>query len=274
MNISTIRVNAIRKIKPLSRYVRFALDENVCRQDASDNLLLTGWVIHRKRRIRRVILGSRGKPLAHGNLTVQRPRVRELYPGYPDATRAGFNFHMSALPVGKYELTAELENGKVCALAELELVHHKQPRLLFMHIPKAAGSTVNRFLASHYPDSHHAVHIESNPDWQSDLDRIRTLNFISGHVPLPVLARNLNLNEYFKVTVVREPFAQLVSHLAWVRRLSDPGEEQRLSRHPRYIQEFARKLKMTDLSQPAAISALIARFEDIERRLVENCHVR
>ena len=274
MKNSLIRVKAIRKIKPLPRNIRFALDENVSLQGDSDRLLLTGWVIHRDEPVKQVTITRRDQTLAHGKLIVGRPRVQELYPDSPDSEQAGFSFYAAGLDSGNYELAAELENGEVLALARLELVQSSPQKLLFMHIPKAAGSTVNRFFASHYADSQHAIHIESNPDWQSDPDKIRALDFVSGHVSLPFLAKKLNLDEYFKVTVVREPFAQLVSHLAWIRRLADPGEVKRLERHPPYIQEFARKLRTADLSGPAAIANVCAHLEDLERRLVDNCLVR
>ena len=273
-DVPVVRVNATRKLKAFRRALRFALDEHVFRQNAAQRLDLSGWVIHRKRSVRSVILRKTGKTLAQGELTVHRPGVNQKFPGYPDAGRAGFEFSLTAPPTGNFELIAEFDNGKRTRLANIELVRSSQPKLLFMHIPKAGGSSVNRFLASHYARNRHAIHIESNPDWHADASEIRRLEFVSGHVPLPILARKLNLDDYFRITVLREPYSQLASHLAWVRRLADTGQEERFANHPAYAQKFAQKLKAADLSNPGALASLFAGLEEPEQRLVENCQVR
>ncbi len=199
---------------------------------------------------------------------------KSCIPRSPDAPQAGYRLEVASSPGERYQIEIELESGKRWKLAELRLHQHEQPKLLFMHIPKAAGSSVNRFLAGHYSRSKHVVHIESDPDWQQNPDRIRQLDFISGHVPLPQLARKLNLDDYRKLTVLREPYAQLASHLAWIRRLADPGEEQRLERHPGYIQALSRKLSAIEFSDPASLRSLISGLNESETRLLDNCQVR
>ena len=147
-------------------------------------------------------------------------------------------------------------------------------KLLFMHIAKAAGSTVNAYFAEHYSEEQYAVHIESNEKWQSSPDELESLSFLSGHISLPVLGKKLDLEDYYKVTVIREPCAQLCSHLAWVKRLAMPGEEKRLKQHPEYIQLFARKLAATDFTSPEKLKTLIDSLAEREARLIENCQTR
>lgn len=274
MNVSVTRVRLIRKLKFLTRQLHFDFDDEVFRQDASQQLVVSGWVIHRSVPIKQVLLRRAGDIVAAAGLEFNRPRVEELYPHSPDAAGAGYRLELSASPGERYKVEIELESGKRWVLAELELQLQEQPKLLFMHIPKAAGSTVNRFLASHFSGSRHVLHIESDPDWQRNPDRIRQLDFISGHVPLPQLARKLNLDDYQKLTVLREPYAQLASHLAWIRRLSDPGEEQRLERHPAYIQALSRQLSATDFADPASLKSLVSGLNESETRLLDNCQVR
>ncbi len=262
------------KLNPSTQELRFALDDQVDRQDASDRLSLSGWVIHRKFQIARVLLGSKKQAIACANLEFHRPRVNQLFPEYPDSEMAGFSMNIPAPPAGSYWLRIEGENGQISLVAKIRLVERTQPHLLFMHVPKAAGSTVNKYLTSHYMRGNHEIHIESNPKWHHDIDYIRKLDFVSGHITLPNLAKKLNLANYYKVTLVREPYPQLISHLAWIRKLSDTSEEHRFKRHPKYVQVFSRKLLGTDLSSPRAIRKLVKSLGDSEKRLVDNCQVR
>jgi len=147
-------------------------------------------------------------------------------------------------------------------------------KLLFMHIAKAAGSTVNAFFAGHYSEKQYAIHIESNEKWQSNPDELKKLSFLSGHISLPVLGKKLDLEDYYKVTVIREPYAQLCSHLAWIKRLAMPGEEKRLKQHPGYIQIFATKLAATDFTAPEKLESLLGSLAEREARLIENCQTR
>lgn len=274
MPAAVTRVAVTRKVGFLNRAIEFMLDDIVTSQDASERLVVRGWVIHRSRSIGDVSLKAGSETLASGPLRVHRPGVQERFPSSPNAGLAGFEFEIATPATRQLGLFARLESGRQVMLANLELESRSEPRLLFMHIPKAAGSYVNRYFAQHFSNDRHAVHIESNPDWEKDPDRIRRLDFVSGHVTLPRLASKLNVEDYIKVTVVRDPFAQVVSHLAWIRRLADAEEEARLKSHPAYIQAFAHKLAAVDLASPAAIRSVIADFDEAENRLVENCQTR
>jgi hypothetical protein len=109
---------------------------------------------------------------------------------------------------------------------------------------------------------------------QSEPDELKKLNFLSGHISLFDLDTKLDLDDYYKVTVVREPYAHLRSHLSWINRLALPGEEQRFKQHEAYIQAFARKLSKVDFACPDELKTLVESLEDLEMRLVDNCQVR
>ena len=274
MPAAVTRVAVTRKVGFLNRAIEFMLDDVVTSQDASERLVLEGWVIHRSRFIEEVSLTGGSGALVSAPVELHRPGVAMRYPSSPNADRAGFRFEIPTPPAKLLELRVRLDTGKDILLATIELEARTEPRLLFMHIPKAAGSYVNRYFAQHFSTSRHAVHIESNPDWEKDPDRIRKLDFISGHVTLPRFASKVNVEDYIKVTVIREPFAQVVSHLAWIRRLADAGEEGRLANHPQYIQSFARKLAQADLASPADVREVVSGLDESENRLVENCQTR
>jgi len=254
--------------------IRYMLDNSVSQREVSENIEIIGWAISRKSKIQKVLLTSGKTILATAKLEIFRPLVAQHYKHFYNSETAGFKLVTAALPGGKFYLKGVLKNGRSVNLAEFELVKFEHPRLLFMHIAKAAGSTVNSFFASHYLEEQYAVHIESNQKWRSSPDDLKRLHFLSGHIHLYALEKKLNLGDYYKVTVVREPYAQLCSHLSWIRKLTDPGEEQRFKVHAVYIQKFAKKLETVDFTDPTALINLLGSLEDLEMRLVDNCHVR
>lgn len=254
--------------------IRFMLDRSVLLKEVANNLEIIGWAIHRKHEIKEIVLTSKDEVLATAKLDIFRPLVSQHFTQFHNSQSAGFRLVTPTPPTEKVCLKIALKNGTTIPIAELELTRYNRPKLLFMHIAKAAGSTVNSFFASHYPENLYALHIESNKKWQASPDDLKKLHFLSGHISLHMLDKKLDLDDYYKVTVIREPYAQLCSHLSWIRRLSDPGEEQRFKQHPAYIQKFASKMKNVDFTSPVAVKDLIQSLEEIEVRLVDNCQVR
>lgn len=254
--------------------IRFMLDDSVFLQEGSDNLEIVGWAIHRKHKILEVLLTTDTGVLATSKIDIFRPKVNEHFKKFYNAESAGFKLTLATPPNEKTFLKIALSNGETVPIAELVLVKINQPKLLFMHIAKAAGSTVNTFFANHYPKDRHAVHIESNKKWHTSPNELKRLHFLSGHIHLYALEKRLNLDDYYKVTLVREPYAQLRSHLSWIRRLSDPGEENRLKQHENYIQKFSGKLSKVDFTNPEKLKDCLESLEDLEMRLVDNCQVR
>lgn len=264
----------VRLIPEPASGCRFALDPPVFRQDATESLFLSGWVVNPEFRLLRVTIGQEDRAIASADLSMHRPRAHQEYGRFPGSDQAGFELRVPALQQGTYWLNAEAESGRHIRIAELELAEETQPRLLFMHIAKAAGSTVNNYFASHFARSKILVHIESDKRWRSDPTSLQKFHFLSGHVGFHALRRRIDLGQFRVVTVVREPYAQLISHLAWIRRLSDASEEGRLLRHPEYVQVFSKKLAGHDLGSAREIGALISTLTDAERQLVDNCQVR
>ena len=154
------------------------------------------------------------------------------------------------------------------------LVKSKQRKLMFMHIAKTAGTSVNSYFGDQYPAELTATHVESNTLFRSDPEWVNTLQFISGHIVFSEFEQRLDLSEFFKVTLVREPFAHLRSHLAWIRHLTAPELEQHLKTYPEYIQKLAAKLRDTDFRDPLMLSRLVDSLHGLELHLLDNCQTR
>lgn len=150
-------------------------------------------------------------------------------------------------------------------------------RMFLVHIPKTAGSSVNTFMEDCLGKRACACHIESNPEWKFATEPNMVFQdkvFISGHVHLRALRQKLALRNTLVATVLREPIDQLISHIAWVRRLADPEEKQRFYQHTPEIQRIAMRLADLDLGSPVHLKKWASELSGEALSLFDNCQVR
>lgn len=136
--------------------------------------------------------------------------------------------------------------------------------LFYLHIPKTAGSSMNRFLCDQFKDDETALHIESTGilDGENALEQTDQFKLLSGHIPLPRIIQKLDvLKTRQTIATFRLPITHVISHISWVRKLGDPSEHKRLKVHTASIQKITAKLLETDLSKPAEITELIRWLE-------------
>jgi len=150
-------------------------------------------------------------------------------------------------------------------------------KYLFIHIAKAAGSSVNAFFETFFGKDKCATHLESNPGWRDKEKRealVHSNNFLSGHIVYAEFAQKLEIRDYFAFAFLRDPKTHVVSHLAWIRKLAEPSEKLRFLRHPKYIQNLAMKMKNIDFQSPDQARAFVAGLTVEERNLLDNPQVR
>ena len=128
------------------------------------------------------------------------------------------------------------------------------PLIVFVHVPKTAGSTVNRVL---WLCSHRGYeHCETNP--QPLLDLALHNDWLSGHFPRDGFAAALiwlgRPIEYF--SAVREPVSQILAHLNQLRARSVSA----WALHGHEMQLLAAEVQATDFSEPSSIIALLLRY--------------
>ena len=104
-------------------------------------------------------------------------------------------------------------------------------------------------------------HIESE---KIDDNVLEKYNALSGHVPFSRITKLFDLNCVSTLITFREPYSYVVSHLAWIRKLADEGEEERFNAHPEIFQKIALKMKEFDFSQPNDITTFILWLEEIK----------
>ncbi|MDJ0627360.1 MAG: hypothetical protein QNJ44_03790 [Rhodobacter sp.] len=129
------------------------------------------------------------------------------------------------------------------------------PLTVFVHVPKAAGSTVNRHLQAW--SKHGLTHAERFLDRPEKLARrLPRLDWVSGHIALnrflPLLTsidRPLRL-----FGTMRAPAAQVAAQYNWQIEIFHRGRRFYNS-HPPGIRAISERIRATDNSDPQAIIA-------------------
>ncbi len=146
-------------------------------------------------------------------------------------------------------------------------------RIFFMHIAKTAGSSANKYFIAQYPKEKAITHAEEHV---TELSREFLLEhqFISGHINVNHIMRFDTPKLFDYVTFVREPVAQLISHMKWMKRQSNDAKFSRLlNSHPQ-VKELSQKLNDLDFNHPSVLSDFFRDLNDEEVAYFDNCQLR
>ena len=128
------------------------------------------------------------------------------------------------------------------------------PLIVFVHTPKAAGSTVIGALESIGPGKGHMESLRK--DEKAFLQTATSSTWISGHIAINEFKRRLAPLDrpvrYF--TAMREPTAQVMSHYNWLIEIYFKGDKF-YQNHPEAIKRISKRLRDSDRSKPAVVVA-------------------
>ncbi len=202
--------------------------------------------------------------------TKARPNLPTLFPSIDNVVNSGFEVLIEGLNLSNDFYIGVFHGEK---LIDKVLVLSRTPPLLYVHIAKTAGSTVNKVLSEWFGSSASILHAESKATWR-ELVQENQISFLSGHIPYKAFLELEVLNGYKKSITFREPYSHVISHLAWIRALALPENSAMYSEHPEYIQKLSDKLANCNLSVPSDISKVISNLEPLEHRLLDNTQTR
>ena len=225
-----------------------------------------GWVACNSLEEKLVVYIEKGDESKFVNVDVERPDV--VAAGVSDNINCGFHakFSQENFSIAKVKAVIPLkgiEHTKQC---------YKDRKLFFLHTPKTAGSTVNQILSHKYPDGELLTNIQDIRDEWSSVARAKTA--LSGHLDFDEYNRNFGDQNRVVISFFREPYAQLASHLYWVRHLSEPEKKGLLSSHDESIQSISKKLSNVDISNTDELASYIRSMDLKEKKLFQNMQVR
>lgn len=139
-----------------------------------------------------------------------------------------------------------------------------KPPVFFLHIPKTAGSSNNEFLRSLYGVANFQAHAEVLlPRLTAhDMPALR-VDGISGHIPLWAWDLYEGAENYARVTLLRDPWARVVSHINWVNLFNHGMPPPRHGPGAADLAVMIDALAMTDFEDRRSLQSLF----DVARQL-------
>ena len=135
------------------------------------------------------------------------------------------------------------------------------PRIFFMHIPKTGGTTLNRFrytlLSPRACQPHTSRYSAPAPTPQLAADK----HYLAGHLPLEKITQYFDSPEFDLITLVRDPYRQLHSHLRWIRKIAADRGSNFFLKHEECVRDLAVQLQETDLSVKPNLKAFVDSIE-------------
>ena len=130
-------------------------------------------------------------------------------------------------------------------------------RVFFLHIPKTAGSSNNIFLRSLFGEDGFQDHVENLLPrlLEGELPPLRQ-RCISGHVPLWAWSLYRGTHVYERITLLRDPWRRLVSHVNWVNQFNHGVRMPSHGPGAQSLANVARALEQTDFEDRKSLKRL------------------
>lgn len=262
--------------------------------DLANDRYLSGWCFHRLHAEKPVELECRldEEVIAKATADIFREDLREL--GVHPTGRCGFELVLqprapypsgSTLTIGLKgssailrqistdTFTSDDHNGLLQGMRKLWPWPGNEKSIVFMHIPKTAGTSFNTFALSLFPKGRGISHIElidksRYPELQ------RRCRYISGHLPVGVLKKWFHLEQADLYTIIREPYAHLHSHLKWLIRTASTQNDNYFRLNNPAIIELGEALATVNFSHLKSLESFIAGMNDLEAAFLDNMQLR
>lgn len=147
--------------------------------------------------------------------------------------------------------------------------------MFFLHIPKTSGSSTNRLLERVYGRHNFVDHAENVLPRLMDRSRpTQAVDCVTAHVPLCRWSLFRGTDAYPRVTVLRDPWARLVSHVNWIARFNH-GEPMPTGKTAPALARVVAVLGQTDFADRASLMRLFeAASAEEEFTAFDNMQVR
>ncbi len=256
---------------------------------------ISGWCYQRfnKNKVVHLCLRFKGKVIGRTSANLFREDLFEL--GLHPTGKCGFELIIDppagSFEKGEYTLTTELSTRPLLVLrsevtssgikeravgglrALLPSFKHHQPLLLFMHIPKTAGTSFNTEVFRLLPKNKIATHIELDDRKRYGL-LARKNRFLSGHLRFGIFQEFFCHGDFQLYTIVREPYAHLHSHLKWMIKTAEENSDNYFKYSNRVIYELARKLAQINFRAPEQMSQFVENLSGVEAHFFDNMQTR
>lgn len=145
--------------------------------------------------------------------------------------------------------------------------------VVFMHIPKTAGTSFNTLAQTLFPGGSAISHIEL-VDTQSYPALLQNYRYISGHLRFGLLKHHFGCPQTVFYTIVRDPFKQLHSHLKWMIQTAQNPEEKFFKATNKIIYRLGLRIADVDFSSRRSLEIFVNSLDDLEAAFLDNIQAR
>lgn len=168
---------------------------------------------------------------------------------------------------------AQKKNPLGLAKSFLQLFRGEPAPILFMHIPKTAGTSFNTLVRSLLPNVPAVSHIEAY-EKEKYPQLTKHNKYISGHLRYGVFNEHFCSDRSRLYTIVREPFSHLHSHLQWIIRSAVDEKSNTLMHRNPTIYNLGMRIREIDFSKNDAIAAFVNDLTPLEAAFFDNMQTR
>ena len=256
---------------------------------------LAGWCFHRWHRSRPVELQLWCSGRVIGETTADRMREDLAALGVHPTGRCGFELALDGDRGGNggadWQLR-EKRTGKVLALIDgasfsasrrggladvwnsvAASCRPKVPNILFLHIPKTAGTSFNTLVRTLLSPEQVISHIEAMAE-SSYPQLARKYRFISGHLRFGVFKEHFLRDGAEIFTIVREPYGHLHSHLKWMAVRAEDQPDNSPKFRNQVIYRIGRRVGETDFTDPDDIARFVRDIQATGAPFFDNMQTR
>ena len=158
----------------------------------------------------------------------------------------------------------------------IDNVNIPRKKILFVHIAKTAGTSVNHLFSKFFELGEALPNIQLNLLWISDrkIDQIDKISYISGHISYSEFKHKIDLSDFLVVTCLRNPLEHIVSNLLHFRRLYEEKNRKLFEGISDEIKLVILRLAKVDFTSSEAIKYYYKNLNTTEITLFDNVQTR
>lgn len=255
-----------------NRFLKYSIDH-------LNSERIAGWCFHKFRKSKPIELSFFIDETPVGSTVANKYREDlKSYRMHPDG-RCGFEFAFpgqqfhSACRLAVYAGNTRIPLETFTSSEIPQVLTGDLPHIFFMHIPKTGGTSLNAFATRYFPQGYTATHIEVL-DSKVYPQLATEKRYIAGHLTLQKIKQYFDPAAFHLVTLVRDPFRQLHSHLRWIRKIAADRRSDFFLKHEACVRDLAVQLQGCDLRINANLKSFVAGVEGFGLDFFDNLQTR
>lgn len=149
-----------------------------------------------------------------------------------------------------------------------------EKKIFFMHIAKAAGSSVNKIFGQILGEENCHFHAESILSEKSLKEILENKKFVSGHIYFNFVKELEDDDNIITFTLFREPYSHISSHILWLDHYGMPEYKQEYEGLNQDIKELIDFISDTDIANPYDLDYFLTNLPPWGIKMLNNCQTR